>query len=67
MKERKQREEKGNGKKNKAGYTADGWAGAVMRKLHAIQKCDLPTDTASSRVACLRLKRKRKGMILLLR
>ena len=23
---------------------ADGWAGAVMQKLLAIQKCDLPTD-----------------------
>ena len=44
MKERKQREEKGNGKKNKAGYTADGWAGAVMQKLLKIQKCDGPID-----------------------
>ena len=63
MKERKQREEKGNGKKNKAGYTADGWAGAVMRKLHAIQKCDLPTDTASSRVASPGLKTEDKGIL----
>ena len=40
---------------------ADGWAGAVMRKPLGIQKCDvptyLPTDTASSRVACPRLKK----------
>ena len=39
---------------------ADGWAGAVVRKPLGIQKCDLPTflptDTASSRVACPRLK-----------
>ena len=39
---------------------ADGWAGAVMRKPIAIQKCyggtDGPTDTASCRVACPRLK-----------
>ena len=43
---------------------ADGWAGAVMRKPIGIQKrdsptyrpTDLPTDTASSRVACPRLK-----------
>ena len=39
---------------------ADGWAGAVMRKPLANQKSyrrtDLPTDTASSRVACPRLK-----------
>ena len=42
----------------------DGWAGAVMRKLLGIQKCDgwtyrptdLPTDTARCRVACPRLK-----------
>ena len=44
---------------------ADGWAGAVMRKPIGIQKrdsptyrpTDLPTDTASFRVACPRLKR----------
>ena len=47
---------------------ADGWAGAVMRKPIAIQKCDGrtdrrtdgptdgPTDTARCRVACPRLK-----------
>ena len=39
---------------------ADGWAGAVMRKPLANQKSDrptdLPTDTASSRVACPQLK-----------
>ena len=35
---------------------ADGWAGAVMRKPLAIKKCDLPTDIASSRVACPLLK-----------
>ena len=43
---------------------ADGWAGAVMRKLLVIQKCDgrtdgrtdRPTDTARCRVACPRLK-----------
>ena len=39
---------------------ADGWAGAVVRKPLGIQKCDVPTfrptDTASSGVACLRLK-----------
>ena len=46
MKERKQREEKGNGKKNKAGYTADGWAGAVMRKLHAIQQARTGNDAS---------------------
>ena len=36
---------------------ADGWAGAVMQKPLVIQKCYLPTNTASSRVACPRLKR----------
>ena len=39
----------------------DGWAVAVMRKPLANQKSDvptnLPTDTASSRVACPRLKK----------
>ena len=43
---------------------ADGWAGAVMQKPLAIQKCDVPTyrptyrptDTARCRVACPRLK-----------
>ena len=44
---------------------ADGWAGAVMQKTLGIQKCDrhtdLPTDTARCRVACPRLKRKRKN------
>ena len=39
---------------------ADGWAGAVMQKPLAIQKCygriDGPTDTARCRVACPRLK-----------
>ena len=43
---------------------ADGWAGAVMQKPIAIQKCDGrtdgptdgPTDTARCRVACPRLK-----------
>ena len=54
---------------------ADGWAGAVMLKLLAIQKCygrrDRPTDTARCRVSCprrksLKYKKKRKkvnGMI----
>ena len=41
---------------NKARYT-DRWAGAVMQKPIRIQKCDLPTDTVSFRVACLQLKR----------
>ena len=44
---------------------ADVWAGTVMRKPLGIKKCDLPTyrptdlpnDTASSRVACPRLKK----------
>ena len=56
-----------NGKCNKAGYkgtpVADGWAGAIMSKQLAIHKHDVtdrptdrPTDTASSRVACPRLK-----------
>ena len=43
---------------------ADGWAGAVMQKPIAIQKCDGltdrltdgPTDTVRCRVACPRLK-----------
>ena len=47
---------------------ADGWAGAVMQKPLAIQKCDgrmdvptdRPTDTAKCRVACPRLKTPRK-------
>ena len=42
---------------------ADGWAGAIMRKLLAIQKCDrrtdVPTDTARCRVACPRLKKRK--------
>ena len=39
---------------------ACGWAGAVMQKLHAKEKCyrptDSPTDTVTYRVACERLK-----------
>ena len=42
---------------------ADGWAGAVMQKPLAIleifwtdRRTNLPTDTASSRVACPQLK-----------
>ena len=61
---RKRKKEKKQGRIH-GNPVADGWAGAVMRKPLAIQKCygptdrqtDGPTDTARCRVACPRLKR----------
>ena len=60
---------KGERNRNKQGRihgnpVTDGWAGAVMRKWLAIQKCygptNRPNDTAMCRVSCPLLKREKE-------